>query len=383
MAALAVAVRAAAAGGGASAESSGSGAGTLQPAPTPLWKLALTNALLALLFFGLAATVETSNFRSKFDEKRGIACGVCCQFFIVPFLGFVSTQLFDLQPVYGITLLVLCSSPGGSYSNWWCSIFNADLALSVAMTTCSTFLSVAMLPLNTMFYVHLAYGRANQPGPELNWGSLAFSLLLVNGSIGAGIGAGQRWPQHRARFNGVGQLAGISLMVISAVISSKKRPIWDREPSFYAATTLPCLGAVLCSTLIASAIALPKPEQVAVVIETCYQNIGIATAVALSTFPDEETAGLAAGVPVYYGVLEACVIAVICLVSWQLGWTYAPKDAGLLRVIGGNFQPAGRRGGGVGAGERDGVREGDVQLVEMGASAPSEPSRAPPPPADG
>ena len=101
------------------------------------------------------------------------------------------------------------------------------------------------------------------------------------------------------------------------------------------------------------------------------------------TFPDEEMAGLAAGVPVYYGVLEACVIAVICLVSWQLGWTYAPKDAGLLRVIGGNFQPAGWRGGGVGAGERDGVREGDVQLVERGASAPSESSRAPPPPADG
>ena len=33
--------------------------------------------------------------------------------------------------VYGITLLIVASSPGGSYSNLWCSLFNADLALSV------------------------------------------------------------------------------------------------------------------------------------------------------------------------------------------------------------------------------------------------------------
>ena len=44
-------------------------------------------------------------------------------------------------------LMVVVSSPGGAYSNWWCSLFNADLALSITATTCSTVLSVGLLPL--------------------------------------------------------------------------------------------------------------------------------------------------------------------------------------------------------------------------------------------
>ena len=102
-------------------------------------------------------------------------------------------------------------------------------------------------------------------------------------------------------------------MVISAVISSKhsgkNKPIWDRETEFYLGSLLPCVGAMAVALLVSSLVGLPKPEQVAVVIETCYQNIGIATAVALSTFDDEERAAMAAGIPVFYGILEGALFA--------------------------------------------------------------------------
>ena len=51
---------------------------------------------------------------------------------------------------------------GGSFSNWWCSVFNVDLALSVALTTISTACSVFMLPLNLFVYARLAYGHSVQ-----------------------------------------------------------------------------------------------------------------------------------------------------------------------------------------------------------------------------
>lgn len=73
--------------------------------PTPLWKQVITNSLLALLFFGLAATVDMANFRSKFAERKGIGCGLCCQFLIVPFLGYCSCLLFSLDKVYTVYLL--------------------------------------------------------------------------------------------------------------------------------------------------------------------------------------------------------------------------------------------------------------------------------------
>ena len=49
-------------------------------------------------------------------------------------MGFTSIRLFYRgDPVHGIPLLVTVCSPGGSYSNWWCSLFNSDLPLSMAM----------------------------------------------------------------------------------------------------------------------------------------------------------------------------------------------------------------------------------------------------------
>lgn len=51
---------------------------------------------------------------------------------------------------------------GGSFSNWWCSVFNVDLALSVALTTISTACSVFMLPLNLFVYARLAFGHSVQ-----------------------------------------------------------------------------------------------------------------------------------------------------------------------------------------------------------------------------
>ena len=51
------------------------------------------------------------------------------------------------------------------------------------MTACSTLLSLAMLPLNTMMYVKLAYGRE----VSLAWTTLALSLLNTVTAISLGL----------------------------------------------------------------------------------------------------------------------------------------------------------------------------------------------------
>jgi len=85
------------------------------------------------------------------------SCGLFLQFIVLPFIGFLCVRIFLLTPPLGLTLLVVTSSPGGSYSNWWCSIFNASLSLSVTMTAISTILSTVFLPLNLLIYANLAY----------------------------------------------------------------------------------------------------------------------------------------------------------------------------------------------------------------------------------
>ena len=76
------------------------------------------NVLLFLLVFGMSATVETSNMQQQLRNKKAIVTGVLCQFVLLPFLGFLVVFLMQLDHAVGITLLVVTSSPGGSYSNW-------------------------------------------------------------------------------------------------------------------------------------------------------------------------------------------------------------------------------------------------------------------------
>jgi len=70
----------------------------------------------------------------------------------------------------------------------------------------------------------------------------------------------------------------------------------------------------------------------AVAVESCYQNTGIATSVAIAMFKGDELS-VAIGVPLFYGLCEAVVLAVFCLGAWKAGWTKAPADESICVVI--------------------------------------------------
>ena len=76
------------------------------------------NILLFLLVFGMSATCETTHMREQLNNKKAIITGICCQFLLLPLLGFLVVYFMKLEHAVGISLLVVTSSPGGSYSNW-------------------------------------------------------------------------------------------------------------------------------------------------------------------------------------------------------------------------------------------------------------------------
>ena len=71
--------------------------------------------------------------------------------------------------------------------------------------------------------------------------------------------------------------------------------------------------------------------------ECCYQNVGIATSVALTMFKGDEL-GAAMAVPLFYGALEAVVLGVYCIVSWKLGWTKAPSNISFWTMISTSYE---------------------------------------------
>lgn len=323
----------------------------------PAWLPFVSNTLLFTLVCSLAATVDVSSALKRPRQLvKGVSIAMFCQFLLLPFVGFVSVRIFDLDAIDGVMLQVVVSSPGGAYSNWWCSLFNADLSLSVAATACSTLLSAALLPLNLLIYVSASYGSSILDG--LRWDLLLLAVGVVTaavscglllswhiarvgrGSVGIGVGGmGREETRRRQLLYYVGNVAGLCLVSFSLFFSSVDEPVWDKPLLFYAAVGTPALAAVLASTAIASlpCLRLSKPERVAVVIECLFQNIGIANSIALSAFSGAE-ASRAAGTPLFYGACQFILIPLYLLASWRLGWTYAPASEPFWRMLRDSYQ---------------------------------------------
>lgn len=298
------------------------------------------NVLLFLLVFGMSATVEISHMKEQLKNRRAILTGIFCQFVLLPLLGFLVVWIMDLDHAVGITLLVVTSSPGGSYSNWWCSLFNADLALSVTMTAISTMLSVGMLPANLLLYTHLTY--EDDVISNLDWKSLFVALFVVISAIFIGLYCSYAFKSKtfQRRCNALGNFAGLALIIFSATVTNTgdaDSKIWSRDWTFYVAVMLPCAVGLLVANLIASMLKLKPPERVTVAIECCYQNVGIATSLALTMFRGDELND-AMGVPFLYGMAEIFFISIYCMFAWKLGWTKAPADENFCKVISTSYE---------------------------------------------
>jgi len=297
------------------------------------------HALLFVLVFGMSATVDIGQMRKQLRNRSALLIGICLQFVILPFIGFVVVKLLGMDTAVGVALLVVTSSPGGSYSNWWCSIFNAELALSVTMTGISTLLSVFILPLNLVIYTTGSY--SNDVVNALDWFALFLSLVVVIGGIVAGV-LSSAWC-NSTRFNllanKLGNFAGIALVTFSAVVSSTNQDasLWNQNAIFYFGCAFPALVGVTIATYMASKFGLDKPERVSVAVEACYQNTGIATSVAASMFTGDQLA-TAIGVPLYYGIVEATILAIFCIICWKVGWTKAPADENFCRMIATSYE---------------------------------------------
>mmetsp|Transcript_19301 Transcript_19301/g.27290 ORF Transcript_19301/g.27290 Transcript_19301/m.27290 type:complete len:540 (-) Transcript_19301:472-2091(-) len=334
----------------------------------------LSNLFLFLLIFGLSATVDIKNLRKQLNNKVALATGVAMQFLIMPLLGYLAVIALKnngLTQAMGITLLVVTASPGGSYSNWWCSTFNADLALSVAMTALSTILSIGLLPANLFLYSHLAYGldgdssstdeaaginsntNLDTEGKDqvlqqdaggavidsVDFGALFLSLGIVICAIVSGLYTSYFMHSHafQRMANRGGTISGILLILFSVVLSSgsggAESNFWSQPWPFYVGTGVPCILGLALANWLARTFRLTKPECIAISVECCYQNVGIATSVAITMFTDPTERAQAVSVPLFYGLVEAVVIGLYCVISWKRGWTKAPANEKFCIVV--------------------------------------------------
>lgn len=78
------------------------------------------HVLLFFLVFGMSATVDIGHMKKQMRNRAALGIGLFLQFIILPFVGFCVVKILNMPTPMGIALLVVTSSPGGSYSNCKC-----------------------------------------------------------------------------------------------------------------------------------------------------------------------------------------------------------------------------------------------------------------------
>lgn len=261
--------------------------------------------------------------------------GCCCQFGLLPMLGYLCATYFGLEAPIGTALITTTASPGGAYSNWWCSVMNGDLALSLAMTTVSTLFAGIFMPMNLIFWTNLAYSSS----PNLQISKLLVNVGLAILGIATGTTISHCRPKLRNTMNVIGNIAGLCLIVFGAVFSSRDDPLWDKTGTFYLAVAMPCcIGLVAAFVLSFINPWLSRPEAVSITVETVYQNTGLALSICLATFP-ANLRGKVAGVPLYYSVIQVILLPLFLTISWKLGFTYCPSSESFCRMACDDWQP--------------------------------------------
>jgi BASS family bile acid:Na+ symporter len=109
--------------------------------------------MLASVMWGTGLTLTKDDFTSCLQKDfAAVPAGVLCQFIIMPLTAFLVGRalLLPSQPHGSALYLGLClvgCSPGGTASNLVSLIAQADVALSVILTSCSTILASVVTPL--------------------------------------------------------------------------------------------------------------------------------------------------------------------------------------------------------------------------------------------
>ena len=103
--------------------------------------------VLQVIMFAMGTTLSVSDFSRAFKMPLGILIGLCCQFTIMPLLGFALAHAFSLPVGIAAGLVLVGSSPSGLASNVMAFVAKANVAMSVTMTAFSTMLAPILTPL--------------------------------------------------------------------------------------------------------------------------------------------------------------------------------------------------------------------------------------------
>lgn len=258
--------------------------------------------LMSLLYINFGAALNVEVLQGLITRPIGPCIGFVTQTVGMPLLSYaLGVFIFPDSPAMQLGLFFTGIAPSGGASNTWSAVLNANINLSVLMTTVSNFAAFASMPIWIFTLGQLIFERA---GMQVPYGKIATycASLIIPLFIGLAI---QRWLPRLAQIL-VRLLKPISACLIIFIV------IFAIITNFYlfelfswqiavAGLTLPGLGYVF-AWLAAKLLHQSAVDALTIAIETGIQNTGIAIFFLRTTLPQPQ-ADLTTVVPVSVAIM--------------------------------------------------------------------------------
>ena len=140
---------------------------------------------LAIIMLGMGLTLVIDDFKRIVVYPKAIIVGLTNQLILLPLIGFVIAILYPIKPEISIGIMILAACPGGPTSNLITHLAKGDTALSVTLTSLSSFITILTIPFIVNFALEFFGGegqiiRLNVPETILR----IFAIIVIPVTIG-------------------------------------------------------------------------------------------------------------------------------------------------------------------------------------------------------
>ena len=237
------------------------------------------------IMLGMGLTLQWQDFNQIIQTPKWVFLGLLLQFSLMPLMGWGLGVLFDLPPFFAVGLILVASCPGGTASNVIAYLARANVALSVAMTTCSTLAGIILTP----------YLTASLSGNYLSvdaWGLFYSTLKVVLLPVTVGVILNQYFPKFTQKAIPFAPPVAVVLIVliVASIIGQGKEIILTAGLNLIFAIMILHLFGFILGYILSRILIKDSAASKTIAIEVGMQNSGLGAVLARENFTNPATA---------------------------------------------------------------------------------------------
>lgn len=235
----------------------------------------LISVMLGVIMLGMGLTLTLEDFRKVLAMPRCVAAGVALQFTVMPLAGVLAAWAFGLEQGLAVGIILVACCPGGTASNVVAYLARANVALSVAMTLCSTLVAIVATPLLTG-WLGGVYVEIDQ------WSLFRSMVAIVLIPVVAGVLLNTLFPRAMQRVAVWSPLVSILaiVLIVGAIVGNSKALIIEHAGVLLLAVFVLHATGFALGWLVPRLLGFGPEEQRTISIEVGMQNSGLGASLA-------------------------------------------------------------------------------------------------------